>query len=230
MNDSSASVRFEVARQLAAYMPRLQGTEKTVLTSLMDEYNKQLLFTQDTPAGQAAISRLKSDQGDLTGAVKALKNALEIEPNFVPALLNLADIYRAINDEAQARETLTTALAVAADSAAVQYSYGLYQVRSGKTKEALKYLKNSTKLENSSARYFYTYALAQESLGQISGAIDTLKQANQNWPNQYDILLTMINYLINSGKKNESWKYLSNLSMIAPTDPKVKLLIKKLRN
>ncbi len=117
----------------------------------------------------------------------------------------------------------------APDSADVQHSYGLYWVRQGKTGEAMPYLKAATEQENSSVRYAYVYSVAQESIGQIEGAIETLKQTNQTWPNQYDILLTLVLYLEKSGREKESYPYLSRLSAIAPNDPEVKRRIKRLQ-
>lgn len=122
IGDPTASVRFEVARQLVGYAPNLQGADHAALKFLLEEYFKKLLLSQDTPAGQAQIADYKMSQKDIAGAISALKEAVEIEPGFVPALVNLADLYRAINDKAQARKTLEKAMAVAPGSAAVQHS------------------------------------------------------------------------------------------------------------
>ena len=229
ITDPSASVRYEVANQLAGYVRYTEGDDYVALSTLLREYEQQLSLSQDMPAGQAAIAVYALNQGDTESAMSALNKALEIEPDFVPALLNLADLYRGLGDEVKTKETLERALLVAPGSGAIQHSFGLYWVRQKKVGEALSYLKAATERDDSNVRYFYVYAVALESEGSIGDAILTLKQANKIWPNQYDLLITLIMYLEKSGKVSESWTYLPKLSAIAPNDPEVKRRIAKMK-
>ncbi len=221
LSDPSASVRYEVANQLSAYNSFAEGEDKKALEKLLQEYKQQLLRVQDMPAGQMQLSTLALNQGDVDGAKIALDNALEIEPNFVPALLNLADLLRRMGDDQQTRKYLERAVNIDPDMGAAQHALGLYWVRQKQLNRALPFLEAATKTDDRSQRYFYVYAIAQETSGDIDNAIETLKQANQLWPNQYDILLVLIQYLEKSGKTEQSWKYLSLLSAIAPKDPQV---------
>ena len=229
LNDPSASVRYEVANQLAAYSSIAQGEDKKVLDTLLQDYKQQLQRAQDMPAGQMQLSALALNQGDIEGAKNALNNALEIEPNYVPALLNLADLYRRMGNESQSKRLLERAVHVAPDFGSVQHAFGLYWVRKKQLKQALHYLEAATKTNDRSLQYFYVYAVAQESDGQINKAIETLKQANQLWPNQYNILMTLIQYLEKSGDTKQSLTYLSRLSAIAPGDPQVIQRINRLK-
>ncbi|MCU7835342.1 MAG: tetratricopeptide repeat protein [gamma proteobacterium symbiont of Taylorina sp.] len=94
-------------------------------------------------------------------------------------------------------------------------------VREKQLKKAIHYLEATSKTNDRSLQYFYVYAIAQETDGQIDKAIETLKQANQLWPNQYNILMTLIQYLEKSGDTKQSLTYLSRLSAIAPRDPQL---------
>lgn len=219
ITDPSASVRYVVAGQLAGYAQYVEGDDYKALRALFREYEQQLLLSQDMPAGQASIAIYALANGDSEGALTALNKALEIEPDFAPALLNLADLYRGMGDEVKTKETLERAIKVAPDSAAIQHSYGLYWVRQKKIVDSLPYLKAATKQEGRTGRYFYVYALALESVGSINDAILVLKQANDEWPNRYELLLTLINYLDQAGRGNESLLYFLKLSAIAPKDP-----------
>ncbi len=230
ITDPSATVRYAVANQLAGYAQHVQGDDYTQLSKLLREYETQLKLSQDMPGGQASIALYALNQGDTEGALNALNKALEIEPDFVPALLNLADLYRGMGDEVKTKQTLDRGIKAAPDSSAIQHSYGLYWVRQGSLDNALPYLKTATEIEPSSSRYFYVYAVAQESNGQIDGAISTLEKANGMWPNQYDLLLTTIMYLEKAGRDKESWAYLTKLSAIAPNDPEVKRRVGAMRN
>ena len=57
------------------------------------------------------LSALALNQGDIESAQEALMNALKIEPNYVPALLNLADLYRRMGNEQKNRKYLERARA-----------------------------------------------------------------------------------------------------------------------
>lgn len=229
MTDESSSVRFAVANQLAGFGSEVNGDDYIALNKLLREYEEQLRLSQDMPAGQAAIAMYALNQGDTEQALKALKKALEIEPGYAPALLNLADLYRGLGDEEKAQETLSKAMLVAPDSGAIQHSFGLYWIRQGQLETALGYLKAATEQDDSVVRYAYVYAVALESSGQLESAIKTLEAANERWPNQYDVLLSIILYLEKTERASESWPYLSNLSAIAPNDPEVKRRVANMR-
>ena len=134
-----------------------------------------------------------------------------------------------MGNEPQSKSHLERAVHIASDVASVQHALGLYWVRAKQLKKALHYLKAATKTNDRSLQYFYVYAIAQESDGQIDKAIETLKQANQLWPNQYNILMTLIQYLEKSGDTKQSLTYLSQLSAIAPADPQVIQRINRLK-
>ena len=51
------------------------------------------------------------------------------------------------------------------------------------------YLKAATLQNDASAYYSYVYAVALENRGDRKAAIEVLREANQRWPNQYEILL-----------------------------------------
>lgn len=216
ITDPSASVRYAIASQLAGYPQYVEGLDYKILSTLFREYEQQLLLSQDMPAGQASIAIYALANGNSERALSALNRALEIEPDFAPALLNLADLYQRMGDDVKTKEILERAIKAAPYSAAIQYSYGLYWVRQKKIVHSLPYLKAATKQEGRTSRYFYAYAVALENVGNINDAIVVLKQANDEWPNQYELLLTLIRYLEKTGRRSESQLYLSRLSAIAP--------------
>ena len=152
-----------------------------------------------------------------------------MEPHYLPARLNLADIYRSLDNTLDEEIQLQTALNIAPDNAAVQHSYGLYLIRQKQTDKALGHLQRATEMQQSQPRYFYVYAVALESNNQLDSAIEVLKQADERWPNQYNLLMTLVLYLEKAQRQAESWPYLSRLSAIAPNDPEVKRRVQALQ-
>ncbi len=151
--------------------------------------------------------------------------ALEIEPAYVPAMVNLADWYRSQAREIEAGEMLTRAVLVAPDSAMAQHALGLQLVRSGNYDKALSHLQLAAQQEESQPRYHYVYAVALESQGQMEKSIQSLARAVEQWPNQYDLLFTLINFMEKQGRLAETGEYISQLSRIAPASPQVKNLV-----
>lgn len=230
INDPSASVRFSVAELLAPVYSQLQAADAISLSGLLDEHREQLDLVADAPSGQAAIASFELALGNVEAAIAALKTALEIEQTYLPAWLNLADIYRRTGDKEAEKSCLETALALDENNSAVQHAYGLYLVRQQKPEAALPHLRRATEVEPTEMQFFYVYAVALESLGEVSEAIKQLKTTDDRWPNQYTILMALVQYLEKAGRDEESWSYLSKLSAIAPDDPAVKQRVNRLNS
>lgn len=229
INDASADVRFSIARQLAPALPHLASSDALVLQTLLDEHRAQLAHSNDLPGGLASLAAIELHTGNSNNAITTLEQALAIAPDYLPALLNLAAIYRSLDNNEQEHHYLKQALSAHQDNAAAQHAYGLFLIRDNQKAQAIRHLRRATEAEPSQARYFYVYAVALDAADQTSAAIDTLQVANQRWPNHYDILMALVQYLEKSQRKAESWPYLSQLSAIAPNDPAVRQRIDQLK-
>ena len=230
LDDASASVRFAVAesllRSFAEYFPEQQAR----LREAEAEYRKMLSVSEDSPATQLAIAELETSLRNLVAAERAYKRALQIAPGYVPAMLNLADYYRALGREQDVEPLLLEALQVAPDSGAANHSYGLYLIRRQDYDTAIEYLGRALDQVDAQPRFAYVYAIALESLGNLSGAIDVLKDANSRWQNQYDLLMTQVVFMEKSGNTAGILTYISALSAIAPGNPEVKALVQQYSN
>lgn len=215
LHDENRSVRFEVMQALADVLNQLPQSQRNVLLERIDEYQKILSLTADSPASQLAIANLNASLGYTEAAEKSYLQALRIEANFVPALLNLADFYRATERESKVDGLLKKALNLAPGSNSVHHSYGLYWVRMQDYTRALDHLKRSTQGTDAIAHYAYVYAVALDSLGKTSEAINQLIAANQRWPKHYSLLTTLIAYLEKMGETADIEKYTSELQAIS---------------
>ena len=229
LDDESASVRFGLAQQLAPVVPHLDAKQAAPVNRLLQAFRDQLAYSLDMPSGQATLSVFEGALGNTPEAIAALNQALAMEPHYLPARLNLADIYRSLDNTLDEEIQLQTALNIAPDNAAVQHSYGLYLIRQKQADKALGHLQRATEMQPSQPRYFYVYAVALESNNQLDSAIEVLKQADERWPNQYNLLMTLVLYLEKAQRQAESWPYLSRLSAIAPNDPEVKRRVQALQ-
>ncbi|MCB1615627.1 MAG: hypothetical protein KDI30_06410, partial [Pseudomonadales bacterium] len=206
LDDPVRQVRFEAARYLSA-LPVNGIVAEDRLQSVLDEYQAALLYSNDTPSGLTELAGLSLNGGDAASAEQYYLAALDIEPHFIPAMLNLADLYRGESKEADAGAWLLKAVDFAPESAAVRYSYGLYLIRLRKHDEALEQLRMASELADATPQYVYAYAVALESSSGIDAAIAALKKADKKWPDNYRILYALLSYLDKSGRVIEAGIY-----------------------
>ena len=229
LDDPSKSVRFEIARVLADQINQVPAAQGEQLSKLIAEYKQALLISADSPATQLSIASLETHLGNNSLAEQAYNKALLIEPNFVPALINLADFYRSTNNEAKVEPLLERALIVAPESGAAQHSYGLSLVRKQRYKEALPYLKAAVDASDALSRYAYVYAVALDNDNSTINSINVLIDADKRWPNQYDVLMTLVLYLEKTGMSSSIPPFIAKLQNLAPEAPEVQRLIERYR-
>jgi len=222
IDDRLKVIRLEVASVLVDTLPQLEGKEAEKLNRLIDEYRESLIYNADSPSGQTSIGNLEARLGYNILAENAYLRALEIEPHYVPALINLADFYRASGRDAESRELLLHALRVAPDSANTHHAYGLFLVRSGRQDESLEHFAKATRQEDTNPRHIYVYAVALDSLGQTEAAMKVIEEAGKRWPNNLELSFLQVSYMDRTGKTDGIHRYLSLLASVAANSPQVK--------
>jgi lipoprotein NlpI len=87
-----------VARQLIGLpLGQAPAELRPALGQLFDEYRASLLYNADMPESMNDLGLFLSGQGDLAGAEHAILQASKLAPRYLPAMLNLSDLYRAQN-------------------------------------------------------------------------------------------------------------------------------------
>jgi tetratricopeptide (TPR) repeat protein len=227
IEDPVKVIRLEVASALADALPQLAGKEAEKLGKLIEEYREVLDYNADTPAGQLSIGNLEARLGYSILAEDAYLRALEIEPHYVPALINLADFYRSSGRDPESGKLLLRALQVAPDSANTHHAYGLFLVRSGKQGEALGYLKTAIEQQDANPRHIYVYAVALDSNRQTDAAMKVIEEASKRWPNNFELSFLQVSYMEKTGKIDGIHRYLSLLASIAANTPQVRSWMNK---
>jgi Flp pilus assembly protein TadD len=115
-------------------------------------------------------------------AVVELTTALKLDSRFVPAMVNLADLYRAQNRDTDAEQWLRRAVSVAPTAAAPAHALGLLEIRQGHVDAALDWLRKAVELDGSTAHYSYVYAVALSELGRAREARDAIAAARRHAP------------------------------------------------
>lgn len=186
LQDPVKSVRIDAARMLVDVVATMPPSKTRRLLRVIGEYRDSLQL--DMAAGRSELGMLEYRLGRKQAAIDALEAAIAMEPHYVPALLNLADIYRESKSDEYAMVLLKQAIVVAPDSGAASHSFGLGLVRAGRVEESLDHLEAATERDDRVPRYAYVYAVALDSVGRTEDAVAVLAEANRQWPHQQDLL------------------------------------------
>jgi tetratricopeptide (TPR) repeat protein len=194
----------------------LSKQQQTLLDNGIEEYIAVQQSNAERPEAQSNLGGLYIAQGEFDAAKSALGRAIEINPRFVPAYVNLADLYRVLKDEINAEKTLRRALEVVPDSPVIHHVLGLTLFRQQHNKEAVNELRLAAQLDSGNTRYVYVYAVALNSTGDPQRAILILQGANAAHPDNVQILQALVSFHRDLGNQVAAKKYADKLQAISP--------------
>jgi len=178
LNDKVLSVRAEAAGALVRYWREMNPLQREMLTPSLNEYQEIQRFNADRGFGRTNLGNVYRDLGEYQQAVEQYRGAILVEPYFEHSYVNLADLYRAQGDEANALEVLTLGMKNQPKSSVLPYSAGLAKLRSKDYVTAQAYLKRAAQTAKTDPQYWYVYGLALER-SDIHGSAKALNTAYQ---------------------------------------------------
>ena len=134
------------------------------------------------------LGNFLSARGDVQGAEHAYREALAINPGWIPAIVNLVDLYRQSGRDAEGESLLRDALGRYPAGASLQHSLGLLLVRQKKLSDALPFLRKATELAPDNSRFVYVYAVALHSVGKNKDALNFVVRGLKTAPFDADLL------------------------------------------
>lgn len=181
--DPVLSVRLEAERVLRGVPPELQKpVDRAAVARVQQEYVEVLRLHADRPESWTNLGLLEASRGNAERARAAYARAIEIEPRFVPASVNLADLYRALDRDAEGERALRDALRGVPDSADLHHALGLTLVRLGRRPEAASELSRAALLAPDVPRYAFVYAVSLHSAGDVDEARAVLVELLKRHP------------------------------------------------
>jgi predicted CXXCH cytochrome family protein len=183
----------------------------------------------DRPEARTTLGRFLARRGQTAAAETEYRAALQHDPSFLAASINLADLYRQLGRDSDGEAVLRSAIAVSPLEAAAHHALGLTLTRLKKPDVALAELRQAAELAPDNARYVYVYAVALNSGGQGDKAIAVLKEALARHPADRDILSALIAFTRASGDLSSALVYAEKLAAIMPDDQNLAALLQQLR-
>ncbi|MFW8589327.1 ammonia-forming cytochrome c nitrite reductase subunit c552 [Glaciecola sp. 2405UD65-10] len=203
LRDELKSIRVATAQALVG-IP-LDQTQLPLFASAFSELMVSNKVSAWRGEGRLNIGRDALKENNLIGAELAFKNAIDVDPYFTPAYVNLADLYRAKQREDLVASVLQQGINKSPKSADMFYSYGLHLVRTKQLEKAIVEFKNALELDKSNQQMAYTYVLALDSKDSLL-ALNTLKELIGNYE-RTDSLKELGLYLAQKNNDREAFKY-----------------------
>ena len=188
LDESVLSVRIELARQLADIpLSEIPPREAKLIEGLYKDFLASAAFSADYPETQVALGLFHMARSEYIQAEKNYQQALRLSANHLPALLNLADLYRGLQRDNEGEIFLQRAIKAQPGSAPAHYALGLLYVRSQNLEGAKNALEKATHLQSQDPRYAYTFALILDKLNKTPEALAFLQHWQQAHPQHPEV-------------------------------------------
>jgi Tfp pilus assembly protein PilF len=215
IDDPSRIVRIKAARALAiAPDAGMAPPMRARVEKIFAEYVASQEANADRPESHINLGLFYVERRDPLKAEAAYRNALRIETDFVPAFVNLADLYRMYSRDNEAEAVLNEGLRKVPGNADLSHALGLVRIRQSRMAEALPLLAQAALSAPQNARYTYIHAIALHDSGQAARAIAELEQSLKRFPRNAEILAALVEYTRETGDARKSAEYGARLQAL----------------
>jgi len=222
-------VRIETARALAGVDPHTMTPEQqSSFATAYQELVAAEMVDAERPETHLNLGLLDIRRGQPDEAEAEYRTALRLDPKFVPAMANLADLDRMRDMDQQGAELLRKAIEIEPNNAAVRHALGLLLVRQHNYAEALPLLRQAGKLAPDNARYAYVYAIALNTAGETGPAMAVLERAHRQHPAYQEVLNALISIARDKEDVGTALRYARELADLSPTDMQVRAMVRDL--
>ena len=229
LNDPAGSVRQEAARLLADLPANLTtSNQRRRLEAALTEYQSAQMFNADRAESHLNLALIHTRRGELKEAETEYEVALRLLPTFVSAYVNLADLYRLQDRDAEGEPLLRRALEIEPDNGDIHHALGLLLVRLRCSDQAVASLARAFLLRPDLPRYGYVYGVALHSTGNTGQALDILLTSHQKHPANRDLIYALATINRDAGRLGEARRFARKLVDLAPQDVTARRLLDSL--
>ncbi len=231
LSDPVLSVRIQAARTMIMVPVELWApSDRARLERPIAEYRAAQMENADRPEARVNLGVLAVTVGELELARTEYETALRLGPWFVPAYVNLSDLYRQIQRDDKAERVLRAGLVQVGDSAELSHVLGLTLVRQGKIPAAIAELSRAAELAPEYPRYAYVYGIALNSVGEADRARSVLDDAYRRHPGDQSLLTALVTMSRDVGDWEAALRYALDLVELIPEDPGARQLLAEIQS
>lgn len=193
LDDARRAVRVEAARSLVGpAAAQLVGISRGHFERAFAELMAVEQLAADRPESHVNRAQIQLRLGKPQQAEAALRDALRLAPAHVPALLNLADLYRLARRDGDAEPLLRRAAEVAPALAEPSHALGLLLVRQGKVEESVGWFEKAHRAAPAQPQHARVFALALHETGRGRQGLMVIDAARVHAPDDAALLRTRI--------------------------------------
>lgn len=231
LEDPVAMVRAAAARAVAVISDRLDEPQKAAFEKASEDLYRKQSAIFDRAAGHMDLALYYNDLGDLEKAEEAYRSAAKVEPEFVPAQVNLAELIYQQNRPKEAEDVFRRAVKEAMlpeNEGLARDSLARFLIRLKRYDEGVEELRKATELMPNHAQTHYFYGVALNSLGRFEDAVPYLKRAQEIDPYNVEYLVGLATILRDGGKIPEALRYAREALKVEPENPNLRQLVQSL--
>lgn len=218
--DPVRAVRIPAGRAVADLSATLLDDARTAArNAAREEYVAAQRVNAERPEAHLALALPHQRRRDAAAAERALREALALDPGFVPAYVNLADPYRTLDRDADGERVPREGLGRAPESADLQHVLGLLLVRQRRHEAALRALGAAASAAPDNARHAYVYAVALHDAGRAREAVAELERSLRRNPVDRGVLIALVQVHAASGQTQAAATHARTLVSLEPGDP-----------
>ncbi len=217
LTDPILLVRAEAARVLAPLEDLPPEASADFDAALADFVNTQLA-NADQAGAHLGLGVFRMNRGRLIDAERSFRKALEIDPMFLPAFMNLADVLRERKKDEEGEKVLDASLVLWPRNADLTHALGLLYARTDRQDLAVETLRRAAALDPTSPRFVYAYGIALHSTGHSNEALAVLEEANMRHPGNPDILHALATMYRDAGEPARALPFAEILRELLPQD------------
>lgn len=229
LGDPVLAVRLKAARALAsASLEGMAAERRARFLAAFDAYEAAQVANANRPEARLNLGRFHFERGARERAAEEYRAAIRLQPDFMPAYLNLADLERAGGRESDAEAVLREGLRRLPGNADLSHALGLLRIRQGRRDEALPLLRLAAESAAGSARHAYVYAVALRDLAQPAASRRALEGALKRFPNDPELLHAAAAYALEAGDRGAALRHGRRFAAVVPRDVRATALLEAL--
>ena len=226
LSDELRIIRMETARTLVGRQFLLDEKTRLLFESALKEYEVSLIDNSDRAESHVELGDLYLRIDHVQKAEQAYLKAIQVNPHYIPAYINLADLYRSTNNEIMGEKIINQGLGRFPQEATLHHAKGLLKVRQNFIYSALNSLKQAVNLDPGNIRYKYVYALGLYSIGKVELALSVLESAYLDRPSNQQVLSSLIQIYSELGNEKNARFYVQKLFELSPENTNLRTFLK----
>lgn len=229
LEDPTRAVRDETLRALADIpAEQLPEANRQSFQAMLAEYEQRLRGNADLPGGRLNLAVLLQRQGHDEQAMQQYRQALRMDPYFVPARVNLVTLASSTQRLDDAEQLLREGVALEkmpeADHGNLAYMLALLLVERNKPDEAVGWMEQAAVALPGNSRIRYNQGLLLSRMNRRDEALQALRSGLQQSPQNADLLYTLIYLHALAGEREQAFPYVQRMREAAPDDPRLQAI------